>query len=81
MSIRRFIFILIGTAIVFSFRAEITRFIGRFVDPADAARHDKIEQAAREDTFRTLCPVYFEMGFAQRIASDWRWCENYRDKI
>ncbi|MBY3314761.1 hypothetical protein [Rhizobium laguerreae] len=81
MSTRQYILVMIGAAIVFSFSDDITRFVGRFADPTGAARHDKIEQASREDTFRTLCPEYFEMGFARRVASDRRWCEDYRERI
>lgn len=81
MTTRQWVLVFIGASIVFAFGTDITRFVGRFTDPAGAARHDKIELAARADTFQTVCPMYFSMNFARRIVSDFRWCEDYRSKM
>ncbi|MFK0209186.1 hypothetical protein [Agrobacterium sp. NPDC090283] len=49
----------------------------------EEARGARIEKEAREQTFQTLCPDYFEVSFFDRWLRyrDRRWCESYRHKI
>ncbi|WP_145965014.1 hypothetical protein [Rhizobium leguminosarum] len=49
----------------------------------EEARGDRIEKAAREQTFLTLCPQYFQASFPDRWLGYGRfsWCEDYRDRM
>ncbi|WFU00677.1 hypothetical protein QA648_10885 [Rhizobium sp. CB3171] len=46
-------------------------------------RGARIEMAAREQTFLTLCPEYFQASFLDRWFRYRRlsWCEDYRDRF
>ena len=43
----------------------------------------RIENEAREQTYQTLCPAYFEASFLDRWLryGDLRWCESFRDRM
>ncbi|WP_313059683.1 hypothetical protein [Agrobacterium cavarae] len=46
-------------------------------------RGARIETEAREQTYETLCPAYFEASFFDRWVryNDRRWCESFHDRM
>lgn len=49
----------------------------------EEVRGARIEKEAREQTYMTLCPPYFEASFFDRWVRyhDRRWCESFRDRM
>ena len=49
----------------------------------EEVRGARIENEAREQTYRTLCPAYFETSSMDRWLRyrDLRWCESFKDRM
>lgn len=49
----------------------------------EEVRGARIEKEAREQTYKTLCPAYFEASFFDRWLRyrDLRWCGSFRDRM
>ncbi len=49
----------------------------------EEVRGARIENKAREQTYRTLCPEYFEASFMDRWLRyrDLRWCKSFRERM
>lgn len=49
----------------------------------EEARGARVEQEAREQTYQTLCPAYFDASLFDRWLrySDLRWCETFRNRM
>lgn len=49
----------------------------------EEVRGARIENEAREQTYRTLCPAYFETSSMDRWLRyrDLRWCESFRERM